>query len=242
MQIKTYRAKTMQQALELVRHELGAEASVLHTRERNRGLLGRLLFGRQFEVAASSTVNVPSRFMAEVAAEPSPASIDASAAATAPLEADYRSQYRDDFRRQVAGQLDQLQSLVEDLCARSATSPQHDLPEALFHVFTDMIEADVDEPIARELIDQVRSGAGTDQLTDALLVKARVAQSVEDEIAVTGPIETTAGCRGRRLGGSHRCRQDDHDRQTGGQLSAPREAACRPDHGRHLPSRRGGTT
>ena len=33
MDIKTYRAKTMQDALELVRRELGPEAAVLHTRE-----------------------------------------------------------------------------------------------------------------------------------------------------------------------------------------------------------------
>ena len=61
------------------------------------------------------------------------------------LEVDYRSQYRDDFRQQVAGQLDELHAMVEKLCQRAASAPAHDLPEALFHVFTDMIEAEVDE-------------------------------------------------------------------------------------------------
>src|SRR3954466_13447363 len=61
MDIKTYRAKSMRDALELVRRELGPSAAVLHTREVNSGPLGRLVFGRKYEVAASAGVNVPSR-------------------------------------------------------------------------------------------------------------------------------------------------------------------------------------
>ena len=53
MEIKTYRAKTMPQALALVRRELGPEAMVLHTRELNAGLLGRMFLGRQYEIAAT---------------------------------------------------------------------------------------------------------------------------------------------------------------------------------------------
>ncbi len=64
MDIKTYRAKTMRDALELVRRELGPAAAVLHTREVNGGPLGRLVFGRRYEVAASAAVNVPSRLPA----------------------------------------------------------------------------------------------------------------------------------------------------------------------------------
>ena len=53
MEIKTYRAKTMQQALDLVRYDLGTEATVLHTREVNGGLVRRLVWGRHYEIAAS---------------------------------------------------------------------------------------------------------------------------------------------------------------------------------------------
>ena len=65
MEIKTYRAKTMRDALELVRRELGPSAAVLHTRELNSGLVRRMLFGRKYEVAASVGVNVPSRLPEE---------------------------------------------------------------------------------------------------------------------------------------------------------------------------------
>ena len=55
MEIKTFRAKTMPQALDLVRRELGPEAMVLHTRELNGGLLKRLMLGRAYEIAATPT-------------------------------------------------------------------------------------------------------------------------------------------------------------------------------------------
>jgi flagellar biosynthesis protein FlhF len=96
----------------------------------------------------------------------------------------------------VAGQLDELHAMVEKLCQRAGASPSHDLPEALFHVFTDLIEAEVDETIARQWIDQIRSDRDADQLVDAMLVKSRIARLLEDEIQVTGPITTQADrCR-----------------------------------------------
>ncbi|MEX0586954.1 MAG: hypothetical protein WD176_09930, partial [Pirellulales bacterium] len=112
------------------------------------------------------------------------------------LEVDYRSQYRDDFRHQVAGQLDELHAMVEKLCQRAASGPSHDMPESLFRVFTDLIEAEVDEAIAREWIDRIRSERDVESLVDPMLVKARVARLLEDEIKVTGPIATQADkCR-----------------------------------------------
>jgi flagellar biosynthesis protein FlhF len=206
MDIRTYRAKTMRDALELVRRELGPSAAVLHTREVNSGLLRRALFGRQYEVAASAGVNVPSRLPAKMQTSGVGCQVSEefdSAPYTrhqtvppAHLEADYRSQYRDDFRHQVAGQLDELHAMVEKLCQRAATAPAHDLPEALFHAFTDMIEAEIDEAVAREWIDRVRAGRDSHELADTLLVKARVAQLLEDEISVHGPIKLDADrCR-----------------------------------------------
>ena len=188
MNVKTYRAKSMQQALELVRRELGPAAAVLHTRELNSGGLRRLVFGRQYEVAASAAVNVPSRLPQEL--QLLHADIGgASQLRPAHLDADYRSQYRDDFRHQVAGQLDELHAMVEKLCQRSASTPAHDLPESLFHVFTDMIDAEVEESIARALVEEVRANNDSHALVDPLLVKARVAQLLEHEIQVTGPIK-----------------------------------------------------
>src|SRR5690349_21657490 len=113
MEIKTFKAKTMRDALELVRRELGPEASVLHTREVHGGPIGRLVFGRRYEVAASATVQVPSRLPAMAASAggvslelggmgsnertlPRPLPIREGSAAVE-FEEDYRARYRDDF-------------------------------------------------------------------------------------------------------------------------------------------------
>lgn len=54
MQIKTYRAKSMREALALVRDELGPSASILHTREAPRGAIARLLRPVEVEVSATA--------------------------------------------------------------------------------------------------------------------------------------------------------------------------------------------
>ncbi len=62
MELKTYRAPTMHEALAMVRHELGPDAAVLHTREvQSRRFFGWLSGPREIEVTASRGVNVPSR-------------------------------------------------------------------------------------------------------------------------------------------------------------------------------------
>jgi flagellar biosynthesis protein FlhF len=203
MEIKTFKAKTMRDALDLVRRELGPSAAVLHTREVNGGPLGRLVFGRKFEVAASAGVNVPSRLPAGI--EVSGVGCQGSESCSPTLDprpqtpsfdVDYRAKYRDDFRRQVAGQLDELHAMVEKLCDHAASAPAHDLPEAVFQAFTDLIEADVDEAIVREWIDAIRSDAAPRTIADAEMVKGRVVELLENEIAVSGPVMTEANkCR-----------------------------------------------
>jgi flagellar biosynthesis protein FlhF len=112
------------------------------------------------------------------------------------LDLDYRARYRDDFRRQVAGQLDELHAMVEKLCEHASSAPAHDLPEALFHVFTSLIEADVDETTAREWIDRLRGEYAPPLTDDAAIVMSRVTEYLEAEISVSGPITTEANkCR-----------------------------------------------
>src|SRR3954462_4096581 len=64
MDVRTYRARSMQEALRLIREDLGPDAAVLHTREVNAGMLGGIFGGRQIEVTASTEVQVPSRLPA----------------------------------------------------------------------------------------------------------------------------------------------------------------------------------
>ncbi|HTQ38810.1 MAG TPA: hypothetical protein VMJ32_07265 [Pirellulales bacterium] len=57
MEIKTYRAESVQAALHLIRQDLGSEAVVLHTQEVRDGLLGLLTGRRCWQLTA--TVDAP---------------------------------------------------------------------------------------------------------------------------------------------------------------------------------------
>ncbi|MEZ6136058.1 MAG: hypothetical protein R3C53_14245 [Pirellulaceae bacterium] len=63
MEIRTFRAATLQEALQKVRESMGDDASVLHTRELRHSRLGRFP-KRMVEVEASLDVPVVSRFLA----------------------------------------------------------------------------------------------------------------------------------------------------------------------------------
>jgi flagellar biosynthesis protein FlhF len=103
MDLRTYRASSLQEALRLVREDLGPDASVLHTRDVAAGLARWLGGAKQIEVTASAEVQVPSRLQAlsRLAATNIVPTADAD---------DYRSKFRADLlqgQRQSTG-LDEL--------------------------------------------------------------------------------------------------------------------------------------
>ncbi len=207
MDVRTYRAPSMYEALAMVRRDLGPDAAVLHTREvRAGGWWGWLRGARQIEVTASAGVNVPSRLPGAASrlaerSEPAlaPEFSPIAAAANEPAGtagADPRSpQVQAGLSDEVKGRLGELQAMVRQLCRQTRWGGQRDLPETLFRLFTDLIEADLDEDLARELIERVRADASDSELADPVLLRARIARLIESEIVTLGPIPITPGRR-----------------------------------------------
>ena len=226
MDIRTYRARSLHEALSLVRSELGPDAAILHTRDAPRGPLGWLLGSRKIEVTASAEVNVPSRLPREREAVAGAALLPAAQRPAAPDRApaafgvDYRTKFRDDLKVETTD----MNSVVEQLSkpslprttvraesgaacsaildlttafdrAHPAAVKRRELPNSLFNLFTDLIDAELSEDIARELVDRARSGATSDDLDDPVLLKARIARIIEEEIGIAGPIRVTPGVR-----------------------------------------------
>jgi flagellar biosynthesis protein FlhF len=193
----------MQEALALVRRDLGPAAAVLHTREINGNRLLRWIPGlRQIEITASAQVNVPSRLPTQVREEePVAAKTQFPAAAFSALDkgpelgarpADTKNAFRDEVR----GQLTELQSMVEDLCRRTRSSNLHDLPEGMFRLYTDLIDAEINEQVARDLVERVRTTTDGEDLDDTLLLKARLARMIEAEVTIAEPTTFLPGvCR-----------------------------------------------
>jgi flagellar biosynthesis protein FlhF len=201
MELKTYQALTMSEALALVRRELGPDAAVLHTREvQQRRLFGLFSGRRMIEVTASRGVNVPSRLRAKEHAET--ASAKKSASPTyARTGASASPAVHDSPRQQsvllpgVHEQIADLQTMVKELCRRSETSRACDLPEELFTLFTKLVDADVGEDLAQELVERLRRES-RGKLGDSVMLQARIAQMIEGDIRAAGPIAITPGrCR-----------------------------------------------
>ncbi|MGD9723570.1 MAG: flagellar biosynthesis protein FlhF [Pirellulales bacterium] len=199
MNVKTYRAKTMQEALAQVRRDLGPKASVLHTREvRAAGLMRFFNTASEFEVMASANVTVPSRLAAR------DRSVDSLVAKGPAIErrvvasggvATRRSVPAHDAGPDLHEQLARLHAQVARLRSDTRETERPPLDDTLFRLFTDLIEADVNEDLARELVERVREhglNSGGDNL-DAL--KSRVVELVQNEIRTMGPVQPTAGRR-----------------------------------------------
>jgi flagellar biosynthesis protein FlhF len=171
----------MQQALDMVRRELGPEASVLHTRELNSGLLGRLFRGKEYEIAAACDEQIPSRFPAVELMPEAPV-----------LDLDYREKYRDDFRKQYGSDLDELSFRTAELTQRPGDSSVQHLPAALFELYTDLIEAELEDRIAQEFVEHLRSDTTVD-LNDLYAMRTELTRLVESELNVSGPLRPSAG-------------------------------------------------
>jgi flagellar biosynthesis protein FlhF len=202
MDVTTFRAATMHEALAMVRRALGPDAAILHTREVAVSRWFGLLPARpEIEVTASASVNVPSRLPARARPEPAapcPADLPPCrphrTADRAPATLPEQSQAAA-LADPVQGQLQDLQAMVKELCRRSQSGPGRDLPEELFHLFTELLDCDVSEDLARELTSRVRAEVRGADLGDTMLLKARIARMLEAEIAVAGPIAVTPGRR-----------------------------------------------
>ncbi|MEX2176758.1 MAG: hypothetical protein WD872_20495 [Pirellulaceae bacterium] len=103
MTLHNYRARTLSEALRLVRQELGPDASVLETREVG-STWSRWFSGPEIEVIASAEVRVPTRLPAALPTdEPWQPAAD---------QLDFRRKFREDLRQVPGGD----RSLVEQLC------------------------------------------------------------------------------------------------------------------------------
>jgi flagellar biosynthesis protein FlhF len=186
MEVKTYRASTLQDALCKVRQDLGAGAAVLQTREAPLSrLFGWLPGMRSIEVTASVDIHVPSRF--PDCAETQAASLPAPVSTISPAKA---------VPSDMAEQLAALQTMVADLCRRTRGAGQTDLPEACFQLYAALIDAETPDDLARALVERSRAELTDDEAQDPEALRAQLLTVIERDVAVAGPIDARTGrCR-----------------------------------------------
>jgi len=171
MELRTFQARTVPEALELVRRELGPEAVVLHTRVVGDGWLSKLVGGRRYEVAAAEARPVPPA----AATPPDAGPADGPESAAAPSD-----------RRAPA--------LRGALPADDPDAALLDMPEGLFQTFVDLVEAEADEAAARAAIALLQQ-AGDFDAADPQAARRRLRRLLADVLPVTGPIRLVPGVR-----------------------------------------------
>jgi flagellar biosynthesis protein FlhF len=172
MTIKTFRARTLRDALAMVRAEFGPQAAVLHSREVNAGPIARLLRGRAVEVAAT-----PDRSpLAEQAAK--------SGAAL-------------DFGMRIAdcGLKERRASTPEHSAIRNPQSAITADPQ--LQVCTDLLAADVQPELARSLVREAAKRLSGVEVGGVEHFRRVVHSVMQESLAVTGPIRLSGG--GRRV-------------------------------------------
>ena len=202
MEVRSYRARTLGEALQLVREELGPDAAVIETKEVRsrcwRGIFGR----RQVVVTASTDVEVASHFSNGGSESLSTLDMQPPDAMPQLLNSVPRIDlvsFRDRFRRDLAASMSPRVDLGDrgDLADRAELgdtreSDQEQLSETVFRVFAELVDAEVPEETAQEMIANVRSRG---EVFDEGLLWQKILRSVEDGLNIGGPIKVVSGDR-----------------------------------------------
>lgn len=153
MELKTYQARSMSDALSKVKRELGKGAMILHTRTIQRG--GVLGLGAKNFVEITATadprviaarVAAPREAPASVPPSPPVTSSDRLSPATSPAP------LHDDIREELTA----IRTMVRDLLRQAEPSRQPDVPEDLLEHYTQLISHEVAESIVMEIVDRAR--------------------------------------------------------------------------------------
>lgn len=180
MELRTYRAATMQEALQMVRRELGPDAAVLHTRQVKRGFFRWLSRRWGFEVVASREVQVPSRLPPRSPRQDEPDEMYLRESAI------HRSRSLE--HEELKSQISELQEMVARLCRTTQEAAPPDLQPGLFRVYTDLIEAEVGEQAARQMVERIRRDVPVQELHSPERARQRLVSLLEHEFRSTGPI------------------------------------------------------
>ena len=185
MTIRTFTAGTMKGALLKVRRELGPQAAILHTRTFRKG--GFLGWGarQMVEVMASAAGSVISQSQRAATSEAANAMLARTYGRTPPR----RPQADPSLDTQITEELSVIKTMVERLVQAEQKSTLPDIPEELFQTYTDLIEQEVHEAVARELVIRLRDQLSPDQLKRPDVAATQLRALLVDLIDVAGPIQ-----------------------------------------------------
>jgi flagellar biosynthesis protein FlhF len=91
--------------------------------------------------------------------------------------------------------LDTLQRMILELGRERPSNSLHDVPTELFPLYTRLLEAEVDDDLARDLVCRTREKAAKSQLCDPRAMQSLLTALVEQELLTAPPITAVRGRR-----------------------------------------------
>jgi flagellar biosynthesis protein FlhF len=219
MNLRTFSAGTMAEALLQVKQELGSDAVILHTRTyQQRRWLG-LRKQEVVEITAGSGLKVGSRKKPPATGEgaPQPGQQQRLRAPSvnvrrtpvmeekpAPVAAATMEQAMSGPRQLLntpaasgammiglSDEVSSLKAMVMDLVRETRSSKAPQVPEELFEHYRALIENKVTEELAGEVMKNLRASMRPEHLRNADFVRDRLADQLEKMLPVAGPITRT---------------------------------------------------
>ncbi|NQU75623.1 MAG: flagellar biosynthesis protein FlhF [Planctomycetes bacterium] len=199
--LKTYQAYSMAEALAAVKRDLGRDAVILHTRGFHKGGLFGVGGRQMWEITASQNVNVTHRRVGRDRASvrtASPPAVAAKSETTNRVKVVEGPGYLPAAQPQaqppdaaIAGQdklvrqVETLTHMVEKLVADNKAGTgkiNNPMPEELFEFYVDLLQQEVAEDIAKELVEKVRSQLTGNELQDKALIREKLQQFIASMI------------------------------------------------------------
>lgn len=191
MIVKTFRARSLPDALQMVRMELGSDARVLATTKASASWWRRITGRSPVEVTALSAPGATRAAAREPLDAPQPVTTLPDQPALDEIAGGMS--YREYFKQSASAQPEE--SLFESIIEQQALNRQ--LPSTLFRLFSDLIDQDVDDRLAKELVEEVHRHSTPAELADFDTVRTKTVNMLTSRIAIAPEIQSHRA--GRRV-------------------------------------------
>ena len=179
----------MAAALEQVKRHLGRDAVILHTRTFTKGGLFGVGGRPVVEItAARSAADLP-RYAGPVKMPAKSGVPDVQADGAAPSMTPTATSTVAPANSALGAELETIKSLVRDLVRETRRSLQPSLPKQLFEGYLRLVESQVSEEIAQQVVVRVRDELEAAELSDPAAVRRKLAAYLESLLPTAGPIK-----------------------------------------------------
>jgi len=193
MNLRTFSADSMAEALRQVKSTLGAGAVILHTRTYTRRRWLGLRRREVVEITAGSGIHVAPRPLRPPGARRPAveAPISAGAVPAGPRQLLQTPAASSAMILGLAQEMTGLKAMVQDLVKEARAQRAPEVPQDLFDYYLSLVQNQVAEELAAQLIKSLQQQLRPEHLKNAEFVRGKLAEQIERMLPVAGGIVRT---------------------------------------------------